>query len=105
ELEGFAADLVLGDAENGALGRVEQLLCGELIRITVADDFGCALDQLPIDRLFLDDSRVVLSIGGMRDTLADLGQHVVAADLFKLIAELEFLGESDRVDSFSLVVE
>ena len=97
-VERFAADLVLGDAEDLVLGRFEQLLGGELVGITVADDLGGAFDQLAVGRLFLDDVGVVLGVGRGRDALDDLGQDVVTADLIELIALLELFGQGDGVD-------
>ncbi len=67
ELERLAPDLVLGDAEDLPLGRFEQLLRGELIGITVANDVGGVLDQLAVGRFFLDDLGVVLGVGRVGD--------------------------------------
>ena len=105
ELEGFAPDLVLGDAEDLLLGRFEQLLGGELVGIAVADDLGGALDQLAVGRFFLDDVGVVLGVGRVRDAVDDLGQDLVAADLVELIAHLQLLGKGDGVDRLARVVK
>ena len=105
ELEGFAADLVFGDGEDLVLGRLEQLLGGELVGITVADDLGRAFDQLAVGRFFLDDVGVVPGVGGGRNALDDLGEDFMTADLIELIALLQLLGEGDGVDRLAGIVE
>ncbi len=46
ELDGLALGLVLGDAEDPPLGRFEQFLGGEVVRVAVAEHLVGALDQL-----------------------------------------------------------
>src|SRR5271163_4835848 len=44
ELERLSSDLILGDTENLALGSFEKLLGRKLIRVSVTNDLGRALD-------------------------------------------------------------
>ncbi len=105
EREGFAADLVLGDAVDLVLGGFEELLGGELVRITVADDLGGAFNQLAVGRFFLDDAGVVDGVGGGGDALDDFGQDFVTADGVELLAFLELFGEGDGVDGLVGIIK
>ena len=105
DLVGLALDLVLGDREDLLLGRLEELLGGEEVRVAVADDVGRALDELAADRLLADDLGVILGVGGVRDAVGDLQEHLVAADLLVLIAAGQLVGERHRVDGLAQVVK
>ncbi len=82
----------------------QQLLCGVLVGIAVADDLGGAVDQLAADRLLAHDPGVILGVGRVGTAVDDLGQRLVAADLLELVAADQLVGQGDRVDPLAQVV-
>ncbi len=93
ELEDLSPDLILADVEDLPLGRFEQLVRRELIGITVTDDFRGVLDQLAVDRLLFDELGVVLGVRRVRNTVDDLLQRVVPADVLELAALVQLGGK------------
>ncbi len=105
QFERVALDLVLGDGEDLALGRLQQILGGELVGISIANDLGGAVDQLTADRSLADDRGIILGVGRVRDGVDDLPECLVATDLLELIATGQFVGQGDGIDAFTLIIE
>ena len=84
ELAEAGLDPALADAEQLALGPVDRLL--DLGRVLVADpgDLARGGDQVPQDRLALDDPRVLDGVDGGRRLVAEAGEVGPAADRLEL---------------------
>ncbi len=97
--------LLVGDAEQQALGRLDHL---EGLAVAVGDRL---LDRLrrriqpPHQRVLLDDRGVVLGAAGRRDLGGEAGDHVLAADLLELAVLLERLGHGQHVDRVGVLVQ
>ena len=64
-----------------------------------------AADQVPQDRLALDDTRVLRGVDGGRRLVAEARQVRPSADRLELLAPLERLGDRDDVDRLAPLEE
>ena len=92
-------DALLADREQLRLGAVDRFL--DLGRVLVADagDLAGRADQVPQDRLALDDPGVLDGMDRGRRLVDEPGQVGTAADRFELVAPLERLRDGDDVDA------
>ncbi|MCK7489687.1 MAG: hypothetical protein MZU79_05190 [Anaerotruncus sp.] len=91
-------DALLGDLDDGRLGRVEQLVGVLLLVVAVLDDAGGGQDQAPEQGLLLDDLGVVLDVEVAGDAVEEGGQVGRAADLLQDPGPLGVLGQGQQVD-------
>ena len=91
-------DPLLADREQLRLGAIDRLL--DLRRVLVADpgDLAGRPDQVPQDRLALDDPGVLDGVDGGRRLVRQAREVGPAADRLELVAPLERLGDGDDVD-------
>ena len=92
------AELLLRDAEDAALGIVEELLDVLASVVCLRRDLGAGRDQAAEDRFFLDDARVVRDVGGARHAIGELGDERRPADGLQLPLLAQRLAERHGVD-------
>ena len=91
-------DALLGDFDDGRLGRVEQLVGVLFLLVAVLDDAGRREDQPPQQGLFLDDLGVVLDVEVARDAVEERGQVGRPPDLLEDAGPLGVLGQAQELD-------
>ena len=93
-----AAQAMLGDVEDRALGLVEELLHRAVVAVPERRSLVTGHDQAPDDRLFAHDLGVGFDVRHRGDGVGEREQVLVAADRVQAIAGREPLAQRHRVD-------
>ena len=91
-------DPLLADGEQLRLGPVDRLLDLGWVLVADAGDPARRPDQVPQDRLALDDPGVLGDVDGGRRLVREARQVGAPADRLELVLALERLGDRDDVD-------
>ena len=101
----LAGDAHLGDVQDLAFGRFQQLVGRLGLVVGVAEDLSAGVDQVADDCLVADDAGVVLGVGSGRGGVPELGQVGVAADVLDLLLFAQVLGQGNQIDRVAAVIQ
>src|SRR5262249_43209948 len=96
---------LLGNFEDPALGRAQELFGRLRLVVGVAKDFGAGVNEVTGDRLIADDPGVILGVRGGRGRIPQLGQVDVAANVLELFELAQSLPQDDHVNGMTVVVD